>query len=100
MNNEEDSLEDDRYFKKKLVLNNMIHSRYLFRKSTYRKDRKSFDIDDALSFDSKNFNTEEFLLTFRILRESFFLLLDEMKDKRAFKRKSKKNNHDPLLFSF
>ena len=72
------------------MLNNMIHSCYLFRKVKYRRNRKKFDMNNALSYTSINFNEEEFLSSFRITRDSFFLLLDKMKTKDAFKKKSKK----------
>ena len=98
IHDEEDSLEDERYFEKKKTLNNMIHTRYLFRKAKYRKDRKKFDMDDALSSNSHNFNDEEFLAAFRITRDSFFLLLEEMKTKKAFRNKSRKKQPRPIAY--
>ena len=90
IDDEEDSLEDERYLKKKSLLKKMINSRYIYRTSKYRRDRKKFDYEDAISYNSITYNADEFLLCFRISRESFFLLLDEMKDKKAFKNKSRK----------
>ena len=75
INDEEDSLEDDKYFHKKSLLNNMIHSRYLYRRSKYRRQRKEFDVEDTLSDNSVHYNDEEFLRTFRITRDSFFYFL-------------------------
>ena len=40
INDEEDSIEDDKYFHKKSMLNNMIHSRYLYRRSKYRNTKE------------------------------------------------------------
>ena len=98
IDDEEDSLEDEKYFRKKSMLNNMIQSRYLFRRSKYRRNRKKFDLEDALSYNSVNYNDEEFLLNFRITRESFFLLLEELKTKKAFKQKSKKKQQRPIAY--
>ena len=78
----------------------MESSRYLFRSSDYRTDRKPFDLDDALSSNSKNINDEEFLCHFRVSRESFFLLLDELKDKLPFKNTPQKKNRDQYLFNY
>ena len=89
---EEDSDEDDKYIYYRSILQKMLKSRYLFRKKKYRKDRKLFDIDDALSYNSINYNDEEFLYYFRISRDSFFLLLDQIKEQKAFVQVSKKNN--------
>ena len=69
---EEDSLEDDKYTRYRILLSEMIRKRYLFRSSKYRQKRKKFDVDDALSFNSNNINDEEFLSYFRISRQSFF----------------------------
>ena len=74
---EEDSIEDDRLIHQTSVLKKMIRSRYLFRSKFNRKDRAKFDLEDALSYDSKNYNDEEFLFAFRLTRESFFLLMIE-----------------------
>ena len=95
---EEDSDEDDIYIQKQQLCDAMIRTRYLFRRSKYRKDRKKFDLEDALSYDSINYNEEEFLGAFRVSRDSFFLLLEEMKTRKAFIQISKKKNSD--LFPF
>ena len=95
---EEDSEEDDKYILNHSILQKMIRSRYMFRKTTYRKNRKKFDIDDALSFNSLNYNDEEFLSYFRISRESFFLLLDQIKTQKAFVQNPKKKKQRSVAF--
>jgi hypothetical protein len=81
---EEDSLEDDDLRHVERRLRRMKATRYLFRDAKYRK-RKKFDLDDCLLEEgSQEFNDTEFLHSFRMTRESFFLLLEEMKTKRAF----------------
>jgi hypothetical protein len=69
---EDDSDEDDIYLYNRSILRKMKKKRYFYREKEYRKDRDKFDIDDALSFESKNYNDEEFLFYFRITRDSFF----------------------------
>ena len=98
MHDEEDSLEEDRLMHLRSLLDRMIRCRYLFRKKKYRKVRQKFNLDDALSYSSINFNDEEFLLNFRITRESFFLLLEEMKQTKAFIKVSKKKQQRPISF--
>ena len=95
---EEDEEEDQRLRQQISTLKKMMKSRYLFRPTTNRSERTIFDLEDALSDDSKNINDEEFLSHFRITRESFFLFLDEMKDKKAFKVKSNKGHQRPISF--
>jgi hypothetical protein len=67
-------------------LRSIKNSCFLYRSSTYRKNRRKFDVQDALSFDSIHYNEEEFLFAFRMRRESFLLLLEEMKLRNAFKQ--------------
>ena len=98
MMDEEDSIEDDKYLHLRNLLKKMLHSRYIFRHSKYRKKRRTFDLDDALSSTSDHYNDDEFLSTFRITRESFFLLLQEMKGTKAFTKKSKKKQQRPVAF--
>ena len=81
---DDDSLEDERMIRKTKELVKAMDSRYLFREKTYCKNKKKFDLEDALKEDSDNYNNEEFLYHFRITRDSFFLFLEEMKDKKAF----------------
>ena len=69
--NEEDLFEDYKLAHHTSVLQQMIDNRYLFRSPYYRKDRNKFDIDNALSFNSVNYNNEEFVYAFRMSRESF-----------------------------
>ena len=95
--NVDDPIEDDNYLHKKR-LHDMQSSRYLYRSCKYRTDRKEFNLEDALSSDSKNYNDKEFLLHFRVTRESLFLLLDELKDKLPFKSTPKKKKQRPVSF--
>ena len=98
VDDDEDSSLDDIYMKESATFEQMKKSRYLYRSSTYRQDRKEFDLEDAMSHDSKTYNDEEFLLLFRITRESFFLFLDEMKTKKAFVAKRKSAHQRPVAF--
>ena len=96
---EEDSLEDIKYVKHKAVLDEMMSSRYLFRNPFYRKsDGGKFNIEDALSSTSVRYNDEEFLVNFRITRDSFFQLLDTIKDTKTFKKKSKTKQPRPIAY--
>ena len=81
---EEDSLEDDRLIIESKKLDKMKATRYLFRHSSYRKDKKKFDLVDALSKESKNYNDEEFLQAFRVSRDSFFYYLMKCKIRLRF----------------
>ena len=95
---EDDSSADEELITESEKLDNIKKNRYLFRSSAYRIDRNKFDMDDALSDNSKNFNEEEFLFFFRITRESFHLFLEEMKSKKAFSVKSKSSHQRPVAF--
>ena len=95
---ESDSFEDDLLIKETDHLKNLMKRRFLFRSSTYRKKRIKFNLDDALSYDSNIYNDEEFLNTFRITRDSFFLFLEEMKTKKAFIVKSKSSHQRPISY--
>ena len=75
-----------------------MDSRYLFREKKYRKNKKKFDLEDALKEDSDNYNNEEFLFHFCITRESFSLFLEEMKDKKAFVVTGKSSHQRPVAF--
>jgi hypothetical protein len=94
---DQDSIQDDQDAHMLLMLERMKSKRYLFRSSSYRKNRTKFDLDDCLSYDSHNYNEEEFLYCFRLSRESFFLLLEEMSTKKAFKE-SKYKKQRPIAF--
>jgi hypothetical protein len=97
LEDEEDSLEDDYLYFQELKLKRMKAARYLFRDPTYRK-RKKFDLEDCLlEENSQEFNDTEFLNSFRMTRQSFFLLLEEMKTKRAFAL-SKFKKQRPVAF--
>ena len=96
---EENFIEDYQLHHQKRVFDQMCSSRYLYRSPYYRKDRNIFDVDDALSYDSKNFNNEEFLNAFRITRESFFLLVETIEGTRAFRQTSKKKPNVLYLFN-
>ena len=95
---EEDSIEDDRLLQSISKLTRMENTRYLFRNPKYRTDRTLFDMEDAISYTSKNFNDEEFLNKFRITRDSFFLLLEEMKKRKAFRIVSKRKQQRPVAY--
>ena len=95
---EEDSTEDARLIHQTSLLKKMIRTRYLFRSKYNRKERKSYDLEDTLSYDSKKYNDEEFLFAFRITRDSFFLLLDEIRNKRAFRVTSNRSHRRPISF--
>jgi hypothetical protein len=94
---EEDSIQDQIDLQMQHLLNKVKRSRYFNRPRTYRTKRCSFDLDDTLSPDSVKYNDTEFLYNFRITRESFFLLLDEIKDKNPFKRNKYKGQR-PVAF--
>ena len=95
---EEDTDEDDRLFLQKSLLKKVMANRYLFRSAKNRKNRGLFDLDDTLSYDSKKMNADEFLLSFRMTRDSFFLFLNEMKEKKAFLLTNKKSHQRPISF--
>ena len=97
---EDDSSADDELIKQSEILDQMSNNRYLFRSPKYRKkkDRHHFDMDDALSYESKKYNEDEFLFTFRISRDSFFLFLEEMKSKQAFIVKGKSSHQRPIAY--
>jgi hypothetical protein len=94
---EEDSLQDDEDLLYSIRLKRMKRSRYLFRPQRYRDRRKKFDLEDCLSEDSHNFNDEEFLFCFRMTRDSFFYLLEEMETKESFKD-SKFRQQRPIAY--
>ena len=63
---DDDSAEDQILMLETSKLKHMIESRYLFRKATNITNGNKFDLEDALSEDSVNFNDEEFLNAFRL----------------------------------
>jgi hypothetical protein len=94
---DENSLEDFNDWMKIRKLRQMKSCRYLFRKQKYRK-RKKFDFDDCmLEEGSVGFNDTEFLQSFRMTRESFYLLVEEMKGTKAF-TKSKFRPQRPVAY--
>jgi hypothetical protein len=95
---EHDSSADDEFITESDRYYRMKKQRYLFRSVNYRKDREGFDLEDALSPQSKKMNDEEFLTNFRMTRESFLLFLEEMKDKRAFVLKNKRCKQRPIAY--
>ena len=95
---EEDDIVDDEFMEECDKLDSMKNNHYLFRSSSYRKNRNKFDVEDALSDDSININDEEFLFLFRITRDSFKLFLEEMKDKKAFVVKNDSCHQHPISF--
>jgi hypothetical protein len=94
---DEDSVQDDQDAHTAFIYERMKNKRYLFRPKVYRKNRKKFDLNDCLSYNSQNYSEEEFLYCFRLSRESFFLLLEEMGTKKAFKY-SKFKQQRPIAF--
>jgi hypothetical protein len=95
---DEDSLQDDADILYSIRLRRMKRNRYLFRPKRYRNRSKKFDLEDCLSYDSHNFNDEEFLFSFRMTRDSFFLLLEEMETKKTFLNHSKFRQQRPIAY--
>jgi hypothetical protein len=95
---EDDSSADEELINEMESLHKMKNNRYLFRPTRYRSERQKFDLEDALSPNSVNFNEEEFLFLFRITRESFFLFLEEMEPRDAFAIKSNSCHQRPIAF--
>jgi hypothetical protein len=94
---DDDSFEDDYLEIQERKLQRMKASRYLFRHRHYRK-RTKFDVDDCILREgSQNFSDTEFLHSFRMTRESFHLLLHELKSKKAFSQ-SKFKKQCPVSF--
>jgi hypothetical protein len=94
---EEDSLEDERDRRMTSLVKRLKVSRYIYRKSSYRK-RLKFDLNDCLLEEgSVHYNDTEFLHTFRMTRESFFKLLNELSTKKAFVQ-SKFKKQRPIAF--
>jgi hypothetical protein len=94
---EEDELQDYADMHSKHVLRRILRSRYLYRKKKYRTKRCNFDLEDCLSYESERYSDTEFLYDFRITRESFFLLLEELETKKAFSD-SKYKKQRPVAF--
>jgi hypothetical protein len=95
---EEDSDQDDRDASTIRFLRSLKKKRYVYRKCHYRKNRRKFDLQDALSYDSVHYNEEEFLFAFRMKRESFLLLLEQMKTRKAFKKTLKFKKQRPIAY--
>ena len=70
--------------------------RYLFRKDTYRKRRQFFDLEDCLSPESARFNDDEFLLHFRMCRDSFRTIVELIEDSKYFKSNPIKRKKGPV----
>ena len=81
----------------------MSNQHFLFRNKRYRK-RSVFDFDDVLKDDCHDFNESEFLYMFRLRRESFFHLLNLIKDDPIFNKskfkKSRPASHQLLVFMY
>jgi hypothetical protein len=95
---EQDSIQDDQDVHNSQILDRMKNTHYLFRKHKYRKCPTRFNLEDCLSEDSDNFNDEEFLYNFCLTRESFFLLLEEMKTRKAFVDSGKYLKQRPVAY--
>jgi hypothetical protein len=95
LDDEEDSIQDeeDHLFRK--YLKKVKQSRYFTRKRKYRKKKKVFDLEDAISENSTRYNDREFRYNFRLSRESFHLLLEEIRDLPHFKSK-RTNKQQPV----
>jgi hypothetical protein len=94
---EDDSIQDDEDLHMQLIQKRMERSRYIFREKKYRKRKKKFNLEDCLCIYSETYNDEEFLYNFRLTRESFFLLLEEMESKEAF-RDCEKKGQRPVAY--
>jgi hypothetical protein len=94
---EHDPFEDLYDIQTKHVLNRIKRTRYLYRKKKYRTRRCNFDLEDVLSPNSERYNESEFLYDFRLKRESFFLLLEQVETADAFKF-SKYKKQRPIAF--
>ena len=85
------------------ILHTMKQRRFLFRSKKYRK-RSIFDFDDVLKDSSNEYNATEFLYMFRLRRESFFSLLDLIKEDPVFLqsryKKSRPASHQLLVFLY
>ena len=67
--------------------------RYLFRKK-YRRELNLFDLKDALNLEDsleRKYNDDEFLMLFRMSRESFLALVEKVRSHKAFRCKNKKS---------
>jgi hypothetical protein len=95
---EEDSIKDFTDIQTRHVLKRIKRSRYFRRAKKYRTNRCDFDLEDCISENSTKYNDDEFLFNFRITRESFHLLLNEMETKEAFRVKSKYKKQRPVSF--
>lgn len=78
--------------------------RYFNGRGKYRK-RNYYDWNDALSWRSTRYNDEEFLRVFRVRRESFYRILDMIKEHPVFanfpgKRKKAPVEHHLLVFLY
>jgi hypothetical protein len=91
---EEDSIQDENMNR---ILKRMKKARYIFRGKKYRRRGKLFDFVECLDIYSKSHNDKEFLYNFRLTRESFFLLLEEIEKTNAFKNCRQKDQH-PVAF--
>jgi hypothetical protein len=87
---EDDSLQDDEDEYMNITHQWMLRTHYLFRTKKYRNRKQIFSLEECLSMDSQTYNEEEFLFNFRLTRESFFLLLEEVQTKKAFKKSEQK----------
>ena len=98
-----DSFDEMNYHLQQSILRRMQTSRFLFRSKKYRK-RTIFDFEDALSYESNEYNDDEFLFLFRVRRATFFNLLDMIKDDSIFKKKKYKQSrpasHQLLVFLY
>ena len=60
----------------------VLSQHYFFRTKTYRSRRSLFDWEDCTSPNSPNLNDNEFPLLFRVIRASFSIIRDAIKDSK------------------
>jgi hypothetical protein len=94
---EEDSDQDDRDASTLRFLQSLKNKCYVYCKSKYRMNRRKFDLQDAVSYDSVHYNEEEFLFAFHMKRESFLLLLEQMKTSKAFQKTIRFKKQCPIV---
>jgi hypothetical protein len=101
---EDDSDQDDRDQYTYSLLQSIKKSRFVYRSQKYRKRRNKFDLQDAISNESVHYSEEEFLYAFRMKRESFLMLLEQMKLRKAFRpskfKKQRPVSYQLLVFLF
>jgi DDE superfamily endonuclease len=111
VDDEEDSVEDAVDIALTIGLAKSKRRRFLFRQTSYRKGENRFDADVEDEYEDKEneeeaindeasqlpwLTEEEFLQKYRMSKESFSLLVDEVKDHPVFKSKSARRPQAPV----